>query len=52
VKLFIFSRNESHTIELSQDIHQLETHFFDRRRNGNSELNLEDVGKRWVERAN
>ena len=47
-----YRSNQSHVAELTQEIHKLEKHFFDRQRNGNGELNLVDIGRRWVERAN
>lgn len=42
---------ESDRAELGQDIRQLETHFFSRKRNGNPDPDLNGIGRRWVEQA-
>jgi len=48
----IFRANDSQRTELNAEILRLETHYFGRSQNGNGELDLTGVGRRWVERAN
>ena len=42
---------ETDRAELGKNIHQLETHFFSRSRNGDPEPDLTSIGRRWVDLA-
>jgi len=42
---------EADRVELGQDIRRLETHFFNRRQNGEPDPDLAGIGRRWVNQA-
>jgi hypothetical protein len=47
----VFRANDSQRTELTAEISRLEAHYFGRRQNGNGEVDLAGLGRRWLERA-